>query len=179
MLPPLLLFTLATSCKHKDNARELDGDVKPAVARLEKRLATPLPVTAGGPSAVRREQMISARRSSNEDCMWLAHIDGANTVVRDASLLATYTRICNHDVQLWMLHQLADAAEAARKAAPAADMLPECDATDLFIATDELKKNKTADAESAALEARFTAACAPSPSGSAATGSAASGSAAH
>lgn len=174
----LLMASTAGACKSKDTPRSLDTDVTSAIGRIERRLATPLPVAIPNDDPrLRRELMIQTRRSTFEDCMYLAHLDGTTTVVRDAALLATYTRLCNHDIQIWMLQRLAETAEAARKAKPDAETLPDCDLTDLLIATDELKKNKTADAESAALEARFTAACAPAP-GSAGTGSATAGSAA-
>jgi hypothetical protein len=163
----LVLVAASVACKPADNAHAVDDKVKAAAEHIEKELAN---VHSS------RELIIEARRRNTEDCMWLAHIDGARTVVRDAALLARYTRLCNHDIQLSMLRQLAEAAEAARKADPSGEMLPDCNATELFIATDELRKAKTADAESQALEARFTAACAPSPAGSAATGSAATGS---
>jgi hypothetical protein len=175
----LLGLVVLAACTSKDHARSVDAEVKTAVAHLEKTLATPLPTGPRDPNTRSiRELVIEARRSNTEDCMWLAHIDGATTVVRDATLLAAYTRMCNHDVQLVMLRQLASAAEAARKANPTGEILPDCDATEVFIATDELTKHKTADAESAALEARFTAACAPAPADSAAAGSAPTGSAA-
>jgi hypothetical protein len=176
----LVLVAAPIACKPTDNAHAVDDKVKAAAEHIDKELATPLPSGPRDPNMrSTRELIIQARRRNTENCMWLAHVDGARTVVRDAALLARYTRLCTHDIQLSMLRQLAEAAEAARKANPTGEMLPDCNATELFIATDELKTYKTADAESAALEARFTAACAPSPAGSAANGSAATGSAAN
>jgi hypothetical protein len=174
----LLVLAAPVACRSRNHPRSVDREVKAAAEHLENTLATPVPTGPRDPDARSiRESLSEARRSNTEDCMWLARIDGATTVVRDAALLAAYTRMCTHDQQLVTLRQVVSAAEAARNANPDGEMLADCDATELFIASDELKKYKTADAESAALEARFTAACAPAPASSAATG-AATGSAA-
>jgi hypothetical protein len=171
--------SVCVACKPKDEGHAIDEKVRASVARIEKRLEEPVPATPSPPgTGVRRELVVNLRRQNFEDCMWLAHIDGASTVVRDAALLARYKRLCEHDMQVSTLRQLADLAEAARKANPTADMLPDCAASDVLISSDELKKYKTADSESEALEARFTAACAPAPADSAPAGSAPPGSAA-
>ena len=151
-----VIFVALAACGSKSDAPvkgnaemkgHVESDVKQLTALLPRMKLPDPPGVAEGIELLRAEV--------SRGCMDLLYADETG----DPGLAATYKKLCNHDAQIALLRIGVEWAEADVKANPGGDHLNVCYSHVIGNARGELERNHTADAESAALEARLKAVC--------------------
>ncbi len=112
-------------------------------------------------SVTKIKAAIAARKPSDAflDCVEMANLDTLKANDKYKAVAAELEPLCTHDLPIAMLEVAVEAAEAARKAKPNAEILGECYEPFAGTAVDDLRKYRTLDDKAKALLARMNAVC--------------------